>query len=401
MKSPFKVIAASGLLAGLFLAGQATSKTMLDLTTVACGQTLTQSVKVANDLTNCPDNGLVVGRDGITIDLNGHTVDGQSLIKPGTGGIANEGHSGVTVENGTITDFYFAAVYVGPRNVVRNLTVRKIGSGCKQGDICAGIFLFHAAKATVIGNHVSSTTARVQVNGIDVYASPGVRVERNRVSRNAGDGMSVFQSQGARIVGNRVDGNRDIGIQVNEGSDSVLVMSNRVSGNRNTGIAVGASRRARVLDNTITGSSEVGLLLFNLPGGLIRGNHAFGNWDGIGLYGGQVGVAGLGGPQQGSRGNRLVGNSATHNRHGGIWIKGDSHKFSVDRNLISGNVASVNGRAGGLVLDGNVRDNKLRGNKANSNAGRGIDARHGAIDAGGNRARGNRRKPQCLGVRCA
>ena len=44
---------------------------------VSCGQTLTHSVKLANDLTNCPNNGLVVGADDVTVDLNGHTIDGD------------------------------------------------------------------------------------------------------------------------------------------------------------------------------------------------------------------------------------------------------------------------------------------------------------------------------------
>ena len=56
---------------------------------------------------DCPMNGLVVGANGITIDLNGHTIDGTNARTPGTGGIANDGHSNVTIENGTISDFYY------------------------------------------------------------------------------------------------------------------------------------------------------------------------------------------------------------------------------------------------------------------------------------------------------
>jgi hypothetical protein len=43
---------------------------------VQCGQTLTHSVKLTKDLVNCRGDGLVIGADGITVDLNGHTVDG-------------------------------------------------------------------------------------------------------------------------------------------------------------------------------------------------------------------------------------------------------------------------------------------------------------------------------------
>ena len=40
-------------------------------TKVMCGQTLTRSVKLANDLRDCPGDGLVIGAPRITVDLNG------------------------------------------------------------------------------------------------------------------------------------------------------------------------------------------------------------------------------------------------------------------------------------------------------------------------------------------
>jgi hypothetical protein len=62
-------------------------------------------------LTNCPGNGLVAGADGITIDLNGHTLDGAGNAmtcdrpeRPRTG-VDASGHDGVTVSNGTVQQF--------------------------------------------------------------------------------------------------------------------------------------------------------------------------------------------------------------------------------------------------------------------------------------------------------
>jgi len=37
---------------------------------VSCGQVITQDTRVGNDLIDCPGDGLVVGADGITLDLN-------------------------------------------------------------------------------------------------------------------------------------------------------------------------------------------------------------------------------------------------------------------------------------------------------------------------------------------
>ncbi len=359
---------------------------------------MTKSTTLANDLLNCPHNGLVVGASNITINLNGHAIDGIDANESGTGGIANDSYAGVTIENGTITDFYYAGVYLGPRNVARKLTVRKIGAGCKKGDICAGIFLFKSQGSTIANCVVSNKVRAFQVNGIDVYNSPGTRMQRNRILRNAGEGIAVFGSPRTRVIGNELDGNRT-GMDANSGSDSIVVTGNHARGNRDAGIAVGALRGARVLGNVGSGNGDDGLFLFDLRNSLVRGNRASGNFTGLHLYGGQGGVAQFGG-KHGARGNRLIGNSATRNSHAGIWVKGDDRRDSVDDNLVSGNLADLNGRAGGIVVQASARGNRLRGNRANANSGHGITAVRGTIDGGGNRARGNRRNPQCVGVRC-
>jgi parallel beta-helix repeat protein len=104
--------------------------------------------------------------------------------------------------------------------------------------------------------------------------------------------------------------------------------------------------------------------------------------------------------KHGAKGNRLIGNSAMRNSHAGIWVKGDDPRDTVDDNLVSGNVADRNGRAGGIAVQASATGNRLHGNTANANAGHGITAVRGTIDGGGNRASGNRSQPQCVGVKC-
>ena len=55
-------------------------------TTVTCGQVLTQSTRLLNDLTDCPLDGLVIGAPNIAVDLNGHTIDGPGYFpdQPGS-----------------------------------------------------------------------------------------------------------------------------------------------------------------------------------------------------------------------------------------------------------------------------------------------------------------------------
>jgi parallel beta-helix repeat protein len=379
-------------------------------TAVSCGQTLKASVRLANDLADCPGNGLVIGANGITVDLNGHTIDGTNAAKSNSGiadgdcganGQTCKGHQNVTIENGTITGFHCNGVSLsGSRGiVVRNVTVSKVAAGTKQGDLCAGIFLMRSTGTRVLDSTVSNDVQAFQVNGIDVYSSPGTLVQKSRIDRNAGNGVAVFQSPRSRFVGNGLDGNRLIGLQVNNSSDSTLVTGNRARGNRTAGIAVGASSNLRVLDNTVSGNSEVGLLLFDLTGSLVRGNRASDNPNGIVLYGGQADVAGFAGKHGATR-NELVANKATKNARSGILVRGDGGKDVANDNLLSGNVANGNGRNGGIVLQGSASGNKLRDNTANANAGHGITATPGTIDAGGNRAHGNHRSPQCVAVAC-
>ena len=77
-----------------------------------------QSTKVKNDLADCLWDGLVIGAPGITIDLDGHTIDGKGL----GAGIRNDGYDNVTIKNGRVVDFdYGVALNVGTeKNIVEH-----------------------------------------------------------------------------------------------------------------------------------------------------------------------------------------------------------------------------------------------------------------------------------------
>jgi parallel beta-helix repeat protein len=400
MKPKLFAVGATGALAAVLLAAPLAAGPAS--TTVSCGQTLTASTTLTSDLVGCQGSGLLVGADNITVDLNGHTIDGTSARKPGTGAIVTKGsHTNVTISNGTVRGFYFSGIALSGRgNVIRKMTVRNIGSGCRAGDICAGISLANCRRCTIADSVVSTAVGTFRANGIDVFGSAGTRVEQNRVRGTAGEGISMFQSPGSRIVGNEFESNRGDGIQVNNSSDSTWVTGNSAHGNRSAGIAVGASRNTRVAGNEVSGNAEVGLLLFDLRESVARGNRAQGNGTGIVLYAGQAGIAQFAG-KHGASGNQLVANIASKNDRAGIRLRGDGGKDRADNNLLSRNVANANGRDGGIVVEGSATGNTLRGNTANANAGHGITAVRSTVDAGGNRARQNRRPPQCVGVRCA
>jgi hypothetical protein len=65
----------------------------------------------------------VIGADGVTLDLNGHTVDGDGTEAAGCDlkqelcdcGVANEGHDGVTVRDGSVREFGIGVLVGGAR----------------------------------------------------------------------------------------------------------------------------------------------------------------------------------------------------------------------------------------------------------------------------------------------
>jgi parallel beta-helix repeat protein len=81
-------------------------------TSLSCGQVIKQSVKLTANL-DCKTDGIIVGADGITIDLNGFTLSGPGE-KSSKVGIMFADNDGVTVQGpGTIKSFQAGALFSG------------------------------------------------------------------------------------------------------------------------------------------------------------------------------------------------------------------------------------------------------------------------------------------------
>ena len=50
---------------------------------LSCGDTITTDTTLHHDLVNCPNNGILIGADNVTLDLNGHTIDGDGTPTAG------------------------------------------------------------------------------------------------------------------------------------------------------------------------------------------------------------------------------------------------------------------------------------------------------------------------------
>ena len=80
---------------------------------------VTHSILVQNDLVDCLFDGLIVDAHGITIDLNGHTLDGKGV----GAAVRNIGFDNVTIKNGRMVDWdWGVALNTGTRrNIVENI----------------------------------------------------------------------------------------------------------------------------------------------------------------------------------------------------------------------------------------------------------------------------------------
>ena len=383
---------------------------------VHCGATLTKSTTLTADLVHCPGTGLVIGADGITVNLAGHTISGTNA--PGSEGIANDGHAATRILGGRITDFRMNGVGMrgAEHSIVRGLTIRRIGAGGLEGEpVSAGIALVDSADSQAAQNDIQNDVLAFQSDGIDVLNSPGALVQGNRLSHNNWNGLVLIASSDSRIVGNDLDANGNNGTEVNGASDSIWMTGNGADGNASFGIVVGSVRDAHVVGNSAKGN-DVGFFFFDLHDSVISLNGATGNREGLDLAGGQFG----------SDGNQLIGNVASRNSATGIGLFEAANNNLVARNVANENQGPV-GSGGGIFVavstgnqlvaniananldsgiaffedaPGDAAGNTVKGNTANRNQNHGIDAVTGTIDGGGNRAFGIAISPQCLNVVC-
>src|SRR5262245_60848261 len=127
-----------------------------DETAVECGDVITESIKLANSLFDCPFDGLVIGAPNIDVDLNGHVIDGLNYLLLGEeeglpASIRNVGHANVRIHNGTVQESGQGVQLMAGaiHNVVEDLVIR--------AHAVAGIELIDADNGRV-GNTIRGNT---------------------------------------------------------------------------------------------------------------------------------------------------------------------------------------------------------------------------------------------------
>ena len=174
--------------------------------TVACGSTITTSVTLTANVdctSDTTDNALTIGASGVTVNLNGYKILGPGPSAD-TVGILDNGYSGLTVENGTITGFYLYSELEGA-----------------SGSDLTGIVLQHLA-FTGTGPSSESDTYGVYGQYLDGAVLHSLTVD------DIDEGIELVDSQDSQVTGSKAQGT-DVGLY-DAGSASDTWSYNTVTG---------------------------------------------------------------------------------------------------------------------------------------------------------------------------
>src|SRR5215467_5766580 len=78
--------------------------------------TVTQNLTLADDIGPCPGDAVIVGADGVHLDLNGHTISGTGAQAGTHVGIRATGRQKLKISNGTVTGFDAGIALIGGSN---------------------------------------------------------------------------------------------------------------------------------------------------------------------------------------------------------------------------------------------------------------------------------------------
>jgi parallel beta-helix repeat protein len=323
-----------------------------------CGDTISRNTVLHADLRDCPGEGLVIGADGVTLELNGHTISGT--VDNSSVGIQATAHSGLSVRNGTIRGFSIGVLLV----TVTESQVTHLHVVDAQN---IGIVLRMSSSAVVSGNRVTHS-GESDASGIRLFQTSHTLVVGNVLTHN-GEGIFLRQSDHNTIVLNRSSHERS-GVGLFEHSTFNTVASNIVNDNTDTGVLLDEQADDnRVIDNVARRNAFAGIAVGNSSRNLVRGNITRANLG--------AGIA----VTDNSEYTRVVGNSANGN--------GAKPPGCVPDCPFLDDGIFVNAPLTYLVDNG-----------ANHNADLGIDAVANVIGGDGNTARHNGDPRQCTGVIC-
>jgi parallel beta-helix repeat protein len=348
-----------------------------------CGDTITADTRLDGDLVDCPNNGIVIGADDITLDLNGHRIsgDGEEFEECPSRefcdfGVLNVGHDGVTVKKGSVRDFFDTGVLIGEARDNRVLDVSSKGNGFFG-------FVVSESSRSLIRDSSGSDNIPPEGDGLGLFGSHDLRIVDNTFRNNPGPGIHVaFGSPHSNLIkGNSFSHN----------SPAILLEANRNRVRRNrfdrNGAGVIVSGRRNVVERNRLFRDGFGIAIEKGRRNLVARNVVIDPRSrGISL-----GLDFADGTSIRAVDNIVRRNEVRGSGGDGFLVNAGGH------NLLKRNTARGAKEDG---FDVERRSTKLTKNRAVRNADLGIDAVQGVVDGGGNRARGNGDGRQCVNVKC-
>jgi Right handed beta helix region len=250
---------------------------------LACGDVIVVDTRLTHDLVCGPGDGLVIGADGIVLDLGGYSITGQ-----GTGaGVRIPGYDGVTITKGEISDFATAVeVQQSTGSTVSKLDLHKNGRGVNVG---------------TGGGHL------IEKNTITGSSLDAIRVDgsvSNLIAKNVLDGNVFGIGIANNSVGNVAEKNvitasRDWGIAAFAGPTATVIEKNVVTGTTHDGIILTAATSLSVLTKNETSGNGASGIVVDTASATLTKNLAVGNGD--------LGIEAVLGVTDGG-GNRAAGN---------------------------------------------------------------------------------------------
>ncbi|MFH1401185.1 MAG: right-handed parallel beta-helix repeat-containing protein [Nanoarchaeota archaeon] len=228
---------------------------------LSCGSSITNDTFLTDDIMGCPATGIYIGASGVTLDCQGHRIDGVDAS--GSAGVWVQGASGITVRDCVITDFengiylqdgpayaggliegnIISSVVTGIKqrfyrgvrihdNTIGNLSYCGIELAFSSGenDISANTFTNTHTPIYGFGssgeNNVTDNRARKSTYGIHFYSGSGYNIiERNIVADSKYAGLTLESSPvitDHNVVRNNTFSNAQVGVKLMTSHDNII-----------------------------------------------------------------------------------------------------------------------------------------------------------------------------------
>ncbi len=265
---------------------------------VSWGDTLTANTTLDSDLTGS-GTAFIIGADGITLDLNGYTLSGNS-----TGyGVDNTGsYNGVTIKNGSIVGFGQGIRADGTIGTpLSGLTLEDLSfSGDTGGGHAHVIDIRNSANVViedvtiVVGAGSPSSAEAIRLQSIDGVEVKNVNVDGGWIGVNFAfdDKLPLPQPPTNGIVKDSTFTNNGfMGVMI-ANTTSAMVKGNTIT---NTGFVAGiyagygpVVTGVTIKDNEVSGGTGYGIALSGRDNCVVSGNRVQAGfaWGSIAVYGG-------------------------------------------------------------------------------------------------------------------